>query len=251
VANLAGGFGLFLAFARSTGALTEAEYAELLERSWKALGEAARAQAAHQAPAEPARRFLELLAGAMSSGRAHVAGPDGNRPDAGGGTWGWRPNAYGTHEPMGDRVGWLQGEDLYLDPDAAYAAVQRLGQEIGDRIALTPQTLRKRLKERGILATCETQRRMLTVRRTLEGQRREVLHLHREALSSTGDPDFADTQEALWSAPAGGVVAGGSAPATDKTGLPPAALGPVGDLVGISPEERGPEHSRIGEEGTW
>src|SRR5439155_983782 len=87
-------------------------------------------------------------AGAMSSGRAHVAAPDGNRPNAGGGAWGWRLNAYGTHEPMGDRVGWLDGEDLYLDPDAAYAAVQRLGQEIGDRIALTPQTLRKRLKER-------------------------------------------------------------------------------------------------------
>jgi hypothetical protein len=145
---------------------------------------------------------------------------------------------------MGDRVGWLEGEDLYLDPDAAYAAVQRLGQEIGDRIALTPQTLRKRLKERGILVTTESQRRMLTVRRTLEGQRREVLHLHREALcASTGDPDFADTQEALWSASAGGMVAVGSAPATDETGLPPAPLLPLGDLVGISPHEVRPERS--------
>lgn len=252
VANLAAGFGLFLAFARTTGALSDAEHAELLERGWRALGEAARAQAAHQAPAEPARRFLELLAGAMSSGRAHVAAPDGKRPNAGGGTWGWRLNAYGTHEPMGDRVGWLEGEDLYLDPDAAYAAVQRLGQEIGDRIALTPQTLRKRLKERGILATCETQRRMLTVRRTLEGQRREVLHLQREALcASTGDSDFADTQDALWSAPAGGVVAPGSAPATDETGLSPAVLAPVGDLVGIFPQEIRPEHSRNGKEGMW
>src|SRR5207244_814788 len=151
-----------------------------------------------------------------------------------------------------DRVGWLEGEDLYLDPDAAYAAVQRLGQEIGDRIALTPQTLRKRLKERGILATCETQRRMLTVRRTLEGQRREVLHLHREALcASTGDADFADTQEALWSAPAGGLVAPGSAHATDETSLSPAALCPVGELVGISPEERGPGHSPHRRGGTW
>jgi hypothetical protein len=238
VANLAGGFGLFLAFARSTGAITDAEHAELLERSWRALGEATRAQAAHQGPAEPARRFLELLTGAMSSGRAHVAAPDGNRPDAGGGAWGWRLNAYGTHEPMGDRVGWLEGDALYLDPDAAYAAVQRLGQEIGDRIALTPQTLRKRLKERGILATCETQRRMLTVRRTLEGQRREVLHLHREALcASTGDPDFGEAHDASWSASAGGIVAAWSAPATGETCLSPAAMAPVGELVGIFPTE--------------
>src|SRR5207248_11613549 len=81
VANLAGGFGLFLAFARSTGAIADAEHVELVERSWRALGEAARAQAAHQGPAEPARRFLELLAGALSSGRAHVAASDGNRPN--------------------------------------------------------------------------------------------------------------------------------------------------------------------------
>jgi hypothetical protein len=183
----------------------------------------------------------------MSSGRAHVAAPDGNRPNANGGAWGWRLNAYETHEPMGDRVGWLDGEDLYLDPDAAYAAVQRLGQDIGDRIALTPQTLRKRLKERGILATCETQRRMLTVRRTLEGQRREVLHLRAEALcASTGD---ADAHDAPWSASMGGVVAGGSAPATGENPLPPAALFPVGDLVGIPAIETGPDHFRDDKEG--
>src|SRR5712692_9869818 len=98
----------------------------------------------------------------------------------------------------------MGGGRVYLEPDAAYAAVQRLGQEIGDRIVLTPQTLRKRLKERGILATCETQRRILTVRRTLEGQRREVLHLHREALcASTADSGFGDACEDAWSAPAG------------------------------------------------
>src|SRR3989440_13062962 len=139
---------------------------------------------------------------------------------------------------MGNRVGWLEGDALYLDPDAAYAVVQRLGQEIGDRIALTPQTLRKRLKERGILATCETQRRMLTVRRTLEGQRREVLHLRAEALcASTGD---AEAHEVPWSASTGGVVATGSAPATGDTGHSTAAMAPVGDLVGIFPTETGP-----------
>ena len=108
-------------------------------------------------------------------------------------------------------MGWVDGEDLYLLPDAAYAAVQRLGQEIGDRIALTPPVLRKRLKERGILLTCETQRRMLTVRRTLEGQRREVLHLHRDALcASTDAPGFDDARGAPWSASDGNPVAVGS-----------------------------------------
>ena len=192
---------LVLGLVQLSAALDDAEHQELLERSWRALGEAARAQGAHQAPAEPARRFLELLASALSSGRAHVAAPDGERPLDAETAWGWRRDAYATWEPKGERVGWVDGEDLYLLPDAAYAAVQRLGQEIGDRIALTPPVLRKRLKERGILLTCETQRRMLTVRRTLEGQRREVLHLHRDALcASTDAPGFDDARGAPWSA---------------------------------------------------
>jgi hypothetical protein len=140
----------------------------------------------------------------------------------------------------------VDGEDLYLEPDAAYAAVQRLGQEIGDRIPLTPQTLRKRLKEQGILLTCETQRRMLTVRRTLEGQRREVLRLHCEALSSADA--CSEAYEDPWSAPLGEVVARESASATSKSGLSPAAVLPLGDLVGISRQEMHPEHSGNGKE---
>src|SRR6266851_881549 len=100
------------------------------------------------------------------------------RPLVDRGAWGWRCNQHGEWEPKGDRVGWRgDGDHVYLDPDASYAAVQRLGQEVGDRLSLTPQTLRKRLKERGMLVTTDTGRQVLTVRRTLEGQRREVLHL--------------------------------------------------------------------------
>jgi hypothetical protein len=177
VASLAAGVGGFLIFARSAGALSDGQCEELWTNAWKALGEAARRQGEHQAGAEPAQRFVELLRSAIASGRAHVAGPDGNRPDAGEGAWGWRLNIYGTHEPKGDRVGWLEGDALYLDPDAAYAAAQGLGHEIGDRLAVVPQTLRKRLKERGMLCTLGERRQTLTVRRSFEGQRREVLHL--------------------------------------------------------------------------
>ena len=248
VANLAAGFGLFLTFAASAGAITDTEHQALLEVSWRALGEAARAQSAHQSPAEPARRFLELLSGAISSGRAHVAAGDGERPAGAEGTWGWRRDPWGTWQPMGERVGWVDGEHLYLEPDAAYAVVQRLGQEIGDRIPLTPQTLRRRLKEQGVLASSETQRRMLTVRRTLEGQRREVLHLLGGALSpSTTDADFGP-QSADWSATQGDTVAAGSVPPTAETGLPPAAMAPLGDLVGNSAHETHPERSRNGKE---
>jgi hypothetical protein len=177
VASLAAGVGAFLVFARSAGALSDGQCSELWGQAWQALGEAARAQGNHQAGADPAQRFVELLRSAIVSGRAHVAGPDGNRPDAVEGTWGWRLNSYGSHEPKGDRVGWLEGDALYLDPDAAYAAAQGLGHEVGDRLTVIPQTLRKRLKERGMLCTLGERRQTLTVRRSFEGQRREVLHL--------------------------------------------------------------------------
>ncbi|MGH2690291.1 MAG: hypothetical protein ACRDKW_16015, partial [Actinomycetota bacterium] len=157
-------------------------------------------------------------------------------------SWGWRRDTYGTWEPKGERVGWLDGEHVYLEPDAAYAVVQRLGQEVGDRLPLTPQTLRRRLKEAGALASSETKRRMLTVRRTLEGQRREVLHLHKETLSpSTEDADLRGAEEASWSASAGGVVDGRSALSTSGNGHLPGDALPLGDLVGISAEERGTE----------
>ena len=51
--------------------------------------------------------------------------------------------------------------------------------------------------------------------------------------------------------PSSALVSIWSACATGATGFSPAALASVGDLVGISPEERGPEHSRNGKEAMW
>ena len=48
--------------------------------------------------------------------------------------WGWRLKVIGTGEfqreewqPLGGCVAWLDREDLYLEPAAAYAAAQRQG----------------------------------------------------------------------------------------------------------------------------
>ena len=81
---------------------------------------------------------------------------------------------------MGDRVGWLEGEDAYLDGSAAFAAAQSVGRDTGETLAITPYTLKRRLRERGLLASVdrrnETKER-LEVRRTLQGTRRAVLHI--------------------------------------------------------------------------
>ncbi len=188
-ANLALGWRFWLAFAQDEGALTAAEAAHTWLRVWAALLGVAARQADHQAVEDPPRRFLELLAAAIASGQAHVAAPSGGAPSESQG-WGWRERTVGTGEyertegvPQGLQVGWLDGDDLYLEPDAAYAAAQRVGQATGTALTVHPRTLVKRLHERGLLRGTEQRVGTLTVRRTVAGQRRRVLYLAATALS--------------------------------------------------------------------
>ena len=57
--------------------------------------------------------------------------------------------------PSGDCVGWVRGEDLYLDPESAYAATQQLGEAQGERLAVSQRQLHKRLDEQGFLVSKE------------------------------------------------------------------------------------------------
>jgi integrase len=180
--NLGGAWSYRLAFAREAGAIDEAEQADLWRRGWAALNEAAAAQATHLADAEPAGLFLRLLSAAVAGGYAHLADGHGEAPEPQ--RCGWRPEGSppggGTESrqrPQGVRVGWLVEGEVYLEPDAAFAAVQRFARDQSEGFAITPATLRRRLKERRLLASTDSARGKLTVRKTLQGARREVLHV--------------------------------------------------------------------------
>jgi hypothetical protein len=200
VADLVLGLQMLLDFGLAVGAISPAERDALTRRGWAALQAAAAAQAEHVRAAEPCDHFLRLLAAALASGRAHVAGPHGSEPEAPE-RWGWRLQTFGSGlnertewRPQGDRIGWVAGEDLYLEPEASYMAAQQLARDQGDALPVSPRTLRKRLKERGLLAEADTERQVLTVRRTLEGQRRDVLHLSAGLLSAE-KPDQPDQHD--------------------------------------------------------
>jgi Domain of unknown function (DUF3854)/Domain of unknown function (DUF927) len=191
MADLALGLRYFLLFANEVGAVSEAEAEELWVRGWLALGEAAADQSQHQAASEPTRRFRELLTAAVASGRAHLAGPNGHEP-ASPEAWGWRLSGE-EWRPQGERVGWVDGEDLYLEPEASFAAVQKQGRDSGEALAVTGRTLRKRLHERGLLTSTDSNRQTLTVRRTFAGSRKDVLHTSKDFLSTyTDQPDLPD-----------------------------------------------------------
>ena len=114
---------------------------------------------------EPAGRFIELLRSAISSGRAHIGSTDGERPEENAGALGWRKtdSEYEDWRPQGDRIGWVDGEDLYLEAGASYRVAQREAQG-GEALTVSAQTLRKRLKEKGLLASVsETRQTLLAV----------------------------------------------------------------------------------------
>lgn len=174
------GWEMFLAYAESTTAIDTAEADALWERGWTAMEEASAAASAGVGESDPAARFLILLNSAIGSGCAHVAGLNGKAPTEARRAWGWRGEDQWV-APMGQRVGWVDGDDLYLDSDAAYRAAQAAG----EGLVVDVDALRQRLREAGLLASVDEGRTptLLTVRKVVEGKRRRVLHLRSDALS--------------------------------------------------------------------
>jgi hypothetical protein len=198
VADLAIGLHYFLEFAVEVGAIDSTTLAELAERAWKALVAAAEQHADQLTNAEPCGQFLDLLRAVLASGRAHVADSDGNTP-YNAGPWGWRyvMAGAGSHwQPLGKRIGWVSGEDLYLEPAAAYAECQKLATEQGETLPISSRTLWRRMREKGLLFTWDQPRQRHTVRRSLEGVRhREVIHLRADTLSSCTQPSTPSTSD--------------------------------------------------------
>lgn len=183
VANLSVGLRHFLDFAFSVGAISHDESERLYQEWWAALNEAAKRQGHLQESSEPTQRFLETISAAIATGRAHVAQVNGRSPyDAA--AWGWRTTG-NDWQPQGRRIGWVDGENLYLEPTAAFAEAQELAGKTGEGITISLRTLQKRLHERGLLVSSEQSRQTNTVRKEVEGKRRAVLHLKVDSLTYT------------------------------------------------------------------
>jgi hypothetical protein len=192
--DLQAGFEAFLAFAQESGALHAERVAVLRREAWDAIQRATEDQAQHHAAAEPAGVFLRLLRSAISSGGAHIGGRDGGTP-ANATDLGWKTIqsseagivGAGPLRPSGACVGWADGADLYLDPDASYREAQRMATE-GEKLSLTVRALGKRLHEKGYLLSTDDARERNTVRRTIGGRRAAVLHLSLGVLLGTSQP---------------------------------------------------------------
>ena len=177
VAHLAIGVELFLAFDQDCGAITSEEAKALWERAWRALGEAASRQSQHQVTEDPAPRFLQLVGAALSSGRAHLVGSHSGDAPKEAEECGWRRSTGNNgYKEQGSRIGWINGQDVYLEPEASFAVAQQLAQAQGETIPIGQKTLWKRLKEAPLLASTEAGKNLARI--TICGQRRYVVHVH-------------------------------------------------------------------------
>jgi hypothetical protein len=165
----------FLAYAESIGAGLDAE--KLRSEAWEALLATGQDQDRHQRDEQPAERFKALLQGLLSSGGAHIRDAYRGSPP-GACMLGWTEKEYGDKvqiQPGGRSIGWIDGEDLFLEQDATYAELQQFAQRQGHTLALTKGALWKRLCEAGLLEPGEEGRN--TVKKTIGGHRPRVLHL--------------------------------------------------------------------------
>ncbi|MEJ2229300.1 MAG: DUF927 domain-containing protein [Alphaproteobacteria bacterium] len=165
-------------FALECGAINEVEAVRYMRRADDAIALIGEEQVGIQAASDPAQRFCELLSSVVASGRAHIADPNGQAP-TNPAAMGWRKVGI-NWQPLGFCIGWEDGSGgLFLEPEASFAAVQAMGDATDDRLGGGGWMLRKLLHERGLLLTVETEagKTHRTIRRTIDGRRRRVLHV--------------------------------------------------------------------------
>lgn len=186
VASLACGLATFLRFAVDQGVLTQAEYHKYFSNGLKALLKVGQAQGTYQQNEDPTERFIMLLSAAIAAGTAHVADAKNNdMPEENPTLWGWERENGGTYKPKGTLIGWIDGNDLLLEPETAYAVAQEMARKQNTSLPVTQRTLWKRMQQKGILVSCEDGRS--TVRRYIGRIRRRVIHISKDLVMDLGN----------------------------------------------------------------
>jgi hypothetical protein len=192
IANLLVGLSYFLEFAQEVGALTAAECKDCRDLARVVLEDVAHAQMGHHEDDKPAQRFLALLRGALTFGKAHIADIGGHAPRSCPAAFGWRASEKGVPPgdrdpavamgwtPLGDLIGWVEGDNLYLEPESTYRMVQIMARDQQQALPISRRMLQKSLHEIGMLKSTDRgkSRDTYTIRKTSGGvQHRPVLHL--------------------------------------------------------------------------
>jgi hypothetical protein len=167
-----------LEYAASIGA--DIDVAKLRGEAWEALLATGQEQDRHQRDEQPPERFMTLLRGLLSSGRAHIRNAESDYAPDSARLLGWTESEFNEKivlRPGGHSIGWIDEseENLFLDPNATYAEIQQFARIQGQPLPLTQGALWKHLREAGLLEPGEEGRH--TVKKSINGHRPRVLHL--------------------------------------------------------------------------
>lgn len=174
LATLLSGLFMFLESAIRRGDITETAASGFRDHAISAALILCRLQASMDGEASDAHRFIDVLKAAISMGEAHIVDRNGERPPNCT-MFGWQPfeaKDHIRHDAKGARIGFVDRNFLYLDPNAAIAVAKALSSKTGNHIGSSERALSKALKEAGLLARVDEGR--ATIKATLAGQRRSV-----------------------------------------------------------------------------
>jgi hypothetical protein len=189
-ANLMIGLILFADYALQNGAITQDQHRDLLRNGESHLSKLMDKQSEFLNDCDEVSRFLNLLRTAFNTGRAHISSRDNSSPfSSTAHYWGWKTiedSFEGKRlQPQGDRIGWLLDDFICLDPDAAFATVQRLASEQHQPFEVTQRTLWRRLRDKGLLVVNQENAKnesRHTVKRSIAGKKQNVIQLGLTAL---------------------------------------------------------------------
>lgn len=161
-ASLLAGFDVFLDYLVDAEIISPVRINDIYEETAEKLHDLINAQGGYQQQNDEVWRFKELLQACLVSGKVHVGdhltqGEPKIKPHQ----WGWRANEKGGDcVGRGDFIGWINQHEreLWLNPAATFAAIQRLASAQGEAFTLSKSTLWKRLLERGEIISSEKDR---------------------------------------------------------------------------------------------
>ena len=129
---------------------------------------------------------MEFLSAALTRGDAYLAYRDGQQPDEPE-RYGWRKRQTSDGgfewESRGNLIGWVgDGDQIYLEPSAAFAAIQGVAWATHEPLSVSSSAWVRALDAKGLLQQRDTNRRVYTCRKTVQGRLRPVLVLKQSAL---------------------------------------------------------------------
>ena len=89
----------------------------------------------------------------------------------------------------------MDGEDLYLNMEAAYKCAQQMGRESNNLLATSVGQLSKRLVDKGLVLSTDISRKTPYKRKTLQGSVKKVLHLAKSRVIDEGAENGVDDHE--------------------------------------------------------